>query len=189
MSFESDNSMPSIILCVFPNLEKILLLNSINDSKNIIALNSEIMFNEDFYDSIESKFSKEIRSGNFSILSPNGVPEKVENILRDETISRIMNSVRDELRYFEEISHELISIFFFSGQVLSFSKEELMSALLVIYKERFSKELLEEMVDTLFQLSLKEKSIINKVKNNDLYDLITGQQGEFATIWDKDSIT
>ena len=64
-----------------------------------------------------------------------------------------------------------------------------MSALLVIYKERFSKELLEEMVDTLFQLSLKEKSIINKVKNNDLYDLITGQQGEFATIWDKDSIT
>jgi len=83
----------------------------------------------------------------------------------------------------------LISIFFFSGQVLSFSKEELMSALLVIYKERFSKELLEEMVDTLFQLSLKEKSIIDKVKNNDLYDLITGQQGEFATIWDKDSIT
>ena len=34
-----------------------------------------------------------------------------------------------------------------------------------------------------------EKSIIDKVKNNDLYDLITGQQGEFATIWDKDSIT
>ena len=109
MSFESDNSMPSIILCVFPNLEKILLLNSINDSKNIIALNSEIMFNEDFYDSIESKFSKEIRSGNFSILSPNGVPEKVENILRDETISRIMNSVRDELRYFEEMSFKKIA--------------------------------------------------------------------------------
>ena len=27
------------------------------------------------------------------------------------------------------------------------------------------------------------------IENNDLYDLITGQQGEFATIWDKDSIT
>ena len=45
------------------------------------------------------------------------------------------------------------------------------------------------MSETLFQLSLKEKNIIDKSKNNDLYDLITGQQGEFATIWDKDSIT
>ena len=42
------------------------------------------------------------------------------------------------------------------------------------------------MSETLFQLSLKEKNIIDKSKNNDLYDLITGQQGEFATIWDKD---
>ncbi|MFL2673305.1 MAG: hypothetical protein ACJ0G3_01315, partial [Dehalococcoidia bacterium] len=77
------------------------------------------MFNDDFYDSIESKFSEAIRSGRFSILSPNGVPEKIENILRDETISRIMDSIKDELGYFEEISQELISIFFFSGQVLS----------------------------------------------------------------------
>ena len=189
MSFESENTMPSIILCVFPHLEKILLLNSIDSTKNIITLNSKIMFNEDFYDSIESKFSKEIRSGGFSILSPNGIPEKIENILRDETIERIMESVRDELGYFKEISHELISIFFFSGQVLSFNKKELMSAISVIYKDKFSKELLEEMAETLFRLALKEKNIIEKVKNNDLYDLITGQQGEFATIWDKDSIT
>ena len=64
-----------------------------------------------------------------------------------------------------------------------------MSAISVIYKDKFSEELLEEMAETLFRLSLEEKSIIEKVKNNDLYDLITGQQGEFATIWDKDSIT
>jgi hypothetical protein len=64
-----------------------------------------------------------------------------------------------------------------------------MSAISVIYKDKFSKELLEEMAETLFRLALKEKNIIEKVKNNDLYDLITGQQGEFATIWDKDSIT
>ena len=64
-----------------------------------------------------------------------------------------------------------------------------MSAISIIYKDRFSKESLEEMSETLFQLSLKEKNIIDKSKNNDLYDLITGQQGEFATIWDKDSIT
>ena len=83
MSFESENTTPSIILCVFPHLEKILLLNSIDSTKNIITLNSKIMFNDDFYDSIESKFSEEIRSGRFSILSPNGVPEKIETILRD----------------------------------------------------------------------------------------------------------
>ena len=83
----------------------------------------------------------------------------------------------------------IISIFFFSGQVLSFNKKELMSAISIIYKDRFSKDSLEEMSETLFQLSLKEKNIIDKSKNNDLYDLITGQQGEFATIWDKDSIT
>ena len=65
----------------------------------------------------------------------------------------------------------------------------LMSAISIIYKDRFSKDSLEEMSETLFQLSLKEKNIIDKSKNNDLYDLITGQQGEFATIWDKDSIT
>ena len=64
-----------------------------------------------------------------------------------------------------------------------------MSAISIIYKDRFSKDSLEEMSETLFQLSLKEKNIIDKSKNNDLYDLITGQQGEFATIWDKDSIT
>ena len=189
MSFESENTTPSIILCVFPHLEKILLLNSIDSTKNIITLNSKIMFNDDFYDSIESKFSEEIRSGRFSILSPNGVPEKIETILRDETISRIMDSIKDEFGYFEEISQELISIFFFSGQVLSFNKKELMSAISIIYKDRFSKDSLEEMSETLFQLSLKEKNIIDKSKNNDLYDLITGQQGEFATIWDKDSIT
>ena len=47
MSFESENTTPSIILCVFPHLEKILLLNSIDSTKNIITLNSKIMFNDE----------------------------------------------------------------------------------------------------------------------------------------------
>jgi len=189
MSFEPENMNPNIILCIFPHLEKILVINSTNIGENIITLNSEMMLDEQFFDSIESKFSKAIRSGNFSILTPNGVPEKVENILRDETIGIIMDMVNQKLSFLKDISHESISIFFFSGQVLGFNKDELLSALNAIYKEKFDNDYLSEIAQTLFKLSTEEKILIEKIKNNELYDLITGQQGEFATIWDKDSIT
>ena len=40
----------------------------------------------------------------------------------------------------------------------------------------------------LIDLIKDEKELINKNKNSELYNIITGKQGENATIWDKDSI-
>ena len=40
----------------------------------------------------------------------------------------------------------------------------------------------------LIDLIKDEKELINKNKNSELYNIITGNQGEYATIWDKDSI-
>ena len=125
MSFESNNFEPNIILCVFPNLEKILFLSSGSHDKNLFTIQSKFIFDEEFFDSIESKFSKTLRSGNLSLLGPNGVPEKIENILRDETIETIIDSVNQKLELNSEVNQENISIFFFSGQVLNFDYDEL----------------------------------------------------------------
>ena len=176
MSFESNNFEPNIILCVFPNLEKILFLSSGSHDKNLFTIQSKFIFDEEFFDSIESKFSKTLRSGNLSLLGPNGVPEKIENILRDETIETIIDSVNQKLELNSEVNQENISIFFFSGQVLNFDYDEL------------EKTLLGDMTDLLIDLIKQEKELINKTKNSEMYNIITGNQGEFATIWDKDSI-
>ena len=111
MSFESNNFEPNIILCVFPNLEKILFLSSGSNDKNLFTIQSKLIFNEEFFDSIESKFSKTLRSGNLSLLGPNGVPEKIENILRDETIETIIDSVNQKLELNSDVNQENISIF------------------------------------------------------------------------------
>ena len=44
------------------------------------------------------------------------------------------------------------------------------------------------MTDLLIDLIKQEKELISKTKNSEMYNIITGNQGEFATIWDKDSI-
>tara|TARA_B100000575_G_scaffold79111_1_gene61888 strand:- start:5559 stop:6125 length:567 start_codon:yes stop_codon:yes gene_type:complete len=188
MSFESNNFEPNIILCVFPNLEKILFLSSEIHNKNLFTIKSKFIFDEEFFDSIESKFSKTLRSGNLSLLGPNGVPEKIENILRDETIDTIIDSVNQKLELNSEINQENISIFFFSGQVLNFDNIELENALKSIFSEEIDNSLLNDMTVLLTDLIKQEKDLINKTKDSEMYNIITGNQGEFATIWDKDSI-
>ena len=59
---------------------------------------------------------------------------------------------------------------------------------MAIYGETVSGSMIEDMVKQLISLSSEEKELLEKSKNNELYSLITGQQGEFATIWDKDNI-
>ena len=188
MSFESNNFEPNIILCVFPNLEKILFQSSEIHNKNLFTIKSKFIFDEEFFDSIESKFSKTLRSGNLSLLGPNGVPEKIENILRDETIDTIIDSVNQKLELNSEINQENISIFFFSGQVLNFDNIELENALKSIFSEEIDNSLLNDMTVLLTDLIKQEKDLINKTKDSEMYNIITGNQGEFATIWDKDSI-
>ena len=188
MSFESNNFEPNIILCVFPNLEKILFLSSSSHDKNLFTIQSKFIFDDEFFDSIESKFSKTLRSGNLSLLGPNGVPEKIENILRDETIETIIDSVNQKLELNSDVNQENISIFFFSGQVLNFNNDELENALKSIFYDDIDKTLLMDMTELLIDLIKQEKELINKTKNSEMYNIITGNQGEFATIWDKDSI-
>lgn len=188
MSFESNNFEPNIILCVFPNLEKILFLSSESSDKNLFTIKSKFIFDDEFFDSIENKFSKTLRSGNLSLLGPNGVPEKIENILRDETIETIIDSVNQKLELNSDINQDNISIFFFSGQVLNFDDNELENALKSIFSDEIENTLLNEMTILLLDLINDEKELINKNKNNELYNIITGNQGEYATIWDKDSI-
>lgn len=188
MSFESNNFEPNIILCVFPNLEKILFLSSESSDKNIFTIKSKFIFDDEFFDSIENKFSKTLRSGNLSLLGPNGVPEKIENILRDETIETIIDSVNQKLELNSDINQDNISIFFFSGQVLNFDDNELENALRSIFSDEIENTLLNEMTILLIDLISDEKELINKNKNSELYNIITGNQGEYATIWDKDSI-
>ena len=188
MSFESNNFEPNIILCVFPNLEKILFLSSESSNKNLFTIKSKFIFDDEFFDSIENKFSKTLRSGNLSLLGPNGVPEKIENILRDETIETIIDSVNQKLELNSDINQDNISIFFFSGQVLNFDDTELENALRSIFSDEIENTLLNEMTILLLDLINDEKELINKNKNNELYNIITGNQGEYATIWDKDSI-
>ena len=48
MSFESNNFEPNIILCVFPNLEKILFLSSGSHDKNLFTIQSKFIFDEEF---------------------------------------------------------------------------------------------------------------------------------------------
>ena len=188
MSFESNNFEPNIILCVFPNLEKILFLSSESSDKNLFTIKSKFIFDDEFFDSIENKFSKTLRSGNLSLLGPNGVPEKIENILRDETIETIIDSVNQKLELNSDINQDNISIFFFSGQVLNFDDDELENALKSIFSDEIDNTLLNEMTILLLDLINDEKELINKNKNSELYNIITGNQGEYATIWDKDSI-
>ena len=188
MPFESNNFEPNIILCVFPNLEKILFLSSESSDKNIFTIKSKFIFDDEFFDSIENKFSKTLRSGNLSLLGPNGVPEKIENILRDETIETIIDSVNQKLELNSDINQDNISIFFFSGQVLNFDDDELENALKSIFTDEIDNTLLNEMTILLLDLINDEKELINKNKNSELYNIITGNQGEYATIWDKDSI-
>ena len=188
MSFESNNFEPNIILCVFPNLEKILFLSSESSDKNLFTIKSKFIFDDEFFDSIENKFSKTLRSGNLSLLGPNGVPEKIENILRDETIETIIDSVNQKLELNSDINQDNISIFFFSGQVLNFDDDELENALKSIFSDEIDNTLLNEMTILLLNLINDEKELINKNKNSELYNIITGNQGEYATIWDKDSI-
>ena len=188
MSFESNNFEPNIILCVFPNLEKILFLSSESSDKNLFTIKSKFIFDDEFFDSIENKFSKTLRSGNLSLLGPNGVPEKIENILRDETIETIIDSVNQKLELNSDINQDNISIFFFSGQVLNFDEDELENALKSIFSDEIDNTLLNEMTILLLDLINDEKELINKNKNSELYNIITGNQGEYATIWDKDSI-
>ena len=188
MPFESNNFEPNIILCVFPNLEKILFLSSESSDKNLFTIKSKFIFDDEFFDSIENKFSKTLRSGNLSLLGPNGVPEKIENILRDETIETIIDSVNQKLELNSDINQDNISIFFFSGQVLNFDDDELENALKSIFTDEIDNTLLNEMTILLLDLINDEKELINKNKNSELYNIITGNQGEYATIWDKDSI-
>ena len=188
MQNEPENTLPELILCVFPHAEKILLLNSNSQEQPAITIESEYIFKDEFYDSIENKIRDAFRSKDFPLLNPSGVPEKIENILRNETISSILDVAKEKLEFDQDITPESISIFFFAGQVLNFSTEELSQAVSAIYSGYVPDDLINKMTKKLISIAIEEKKLVEISKKNELYYLITGQQGKFATIWDKDSI-
>jgi len=184
---ENENNA-CITLCIFPHLKDFVVIDARGDLPGrpaILSLQVGDILEEKFFAGIEGEFSALLRKSDKPFLRLIGIPQEVENLIRTNSLKAILERLNKDLPDQPTDSLASIALLFFTGPILSMDQNQLHLAGKELFGEQLSDELMQEAIDVLSSLASDERAAEASSSMANIGDLITGESGAFATIWEK----
>ena len=112
-----------------------------------------------------------------------GLPQNIENLIRTQTLSSILDIIKTSNNVINDIHN--IAVLFFSGRILDISHEELQKVLTNLFDDKLKPNQIKDSVEKIYELINSEKYTQKTLIKNDLYGIITGNNESYATLWER----
>ena len=184
----NNSESTNLALCIFPHLKEfaVIDLREPNNENPIKIFNSNDILDENFFSFIEGEFKKMLKDDEFPFLNLIGLPQNIENLIRTQTLSSILDIIKTSNNVINDINN--IAVLFFSGRILDISHEELEKILTNLFDDQLKPNQIKDSVGKIYELINSEKYTQKTLIKNDLYGIITGNNESYATLWERGNI-
>ena len=189
--FEASNKREaSITLCLFPHLGEFIAVDSrksLPDGPAVHVLSFESIFTDEFRTSLESGFSALIRKDGVGLMDMIGLPQEVEGLVRTESMKRVIKNLNHAAGVPEAGLGGGVGVLFFARGLLSIAQDQLEAAMQDLFGDQLTDSQLARLHRELGRLISSEREAEDRIREREMAHLITGEPGQFLTLWQSDS--
>ena len=174
---------PDIQLCLFPHLPEFLVIDSREENPNVLLLNTDDVFNEEFYHTVESEFSEALRaSSDFLFSHFINLPVSIEESVRDIAMSFILD--RLGVRVDDEDDIPAVVVYVVSGGALTSHAGKILDGLSDLIRSASNGAESDYWSDTLADLVRRETDIMEQLNEQQMEEALKGDSPDYFTLWE-----
>ena len=174
---------PDIQLCIFPHLKEFLVLDLRESNPQVLLLNSDEVFVEDFFATVEAEFSQMLRAENdhhFAHLID--LPMLVDELVRNTAMTAILNRLGIHIHHEDQIP--TVIVFIVSGSALSGQSDRVLEGLRNLLKEHSGDETVAQWEATISRLVAEEAEVLQVQNQQELTAALGGESPDYFTLWE-----
>jgi len=174
---------PDIQLCIFPHLAEFLVIDSREDEPQVLLLNTDDVFDEEFYRTVEAEFSETLRSSSDFLFSHfMNLPISVEESVRDIAMTFILDRLGVQVEKEDEIPS--VVVYVVSGGALTSHAQKILDGLKELIHTSFRGPELDRWGETIADLVERETVIMRKVNEQQMADALKSDSPDYFTLWE-----
>ncbi len=174
---------PDIQLCIFPHLPEFLVIDSREENPQVLLLNTDDVFNEEFYRAVESEFSEALRSSSEFLFSHFiNLPITIEETVRDIAMSFILDRLGVQVDEEDEIPS--VVVYVVSGGALAAHTGKILEGLKDLIHSSFKGSESDRWEHTIADLVEREMTILKKLNEQQVAEALKGDSPDYFTLWE-----
>ncbi len=172
-----------IQLCIFPHLPESLVIDSREDDPQVMLLNTDDIFDEEFYRTVEAEFSETLRSSSDFLFSHfMNLPVSIEESVRDIAMTFILDRLGVHVDNEDEIPS--IVVYVVSGGALTSHAQNILDGLKELIHSSFQGPESDRWGETIADLVERETVIMQKVNEQQMADALKSDSPDYFTLWE-----
>jgi hypothetical protein len=174
---------PDIQLCIFPHLPEFLVVDSRAENPQVLVLNTDDVFDDEFYRTVESEFSESLRSPSEFVFSHLiNLPIIVEETVRDIAMTLILDRLGVQVDDEDEIPS--VVVYVVSGGALSTHTGKILEGLKDLIHSSFKGSESDWWEHTITDLVQRETAILKKLNEQQVAEALKGDSPDYFTLWE-----
>jgi len=174
---------PDIQLCIFPHLPEFLVIDSREEDPRVLVLNTDDVFNEEFYRTVESEFSESLRSSSEFVFSHLiNLPIVVEETVRDIAMTFILDRIGVQVDDEDEIPS--VVVYVVSGGALATQTGRILEGLKDLIHTSYKGSESDWWEHTISDLVERETAILQKITEQQVAEAFKGDSPDYFTLWE-----
>ena len=174
---------PDIQLCIFPHLPEFLVIDSREGSPCVLLLNTNDVFDEEFYRTVESEISETLRASRDFLFSHfMNLPVTIEESVRDIAMTFILDRIGVQVETEDDMP--AVVVYVVSGGALTSHAEKILDGLSDLVGSASSTDESDYWSETLANLIQRETDIMQQVSEQQMEDVLKGDSPDYFTLWE-----
>ena len=174
---------PEIQLCIFPHLPEFLVIDSRQQNPQVMLLNTEDVFDEEFYRAVEAEFSETLRASKEFLFSHFiNLPITTEETVRDIAMTFILDRLGVQVDDEDDIPS--VVVYVVSGGALTTHSGKILDGLNGLIQNSLENPESEEWSQTIADLIDRETIIMQKLNEQPMADSLKSDSPDYFTLWE-----
>ena len=174
---------PEIQLCIFPHLPEFLVIDSRQQNPQVMLLNTEDVFDEEFYRAVEAEFSETLRASKEFLFSHFiNLPITTEETVRDIAMTFILDRLGVQVDDEDDIPS--VVVYVVSGGALTTHSGKILDGLSDLIQNSLESPESEEWSQTISDLIDRETIIMQKLNEQQMADSLKSDSPDYFTLWE-----
>lgn len=174
---------PEIQLCIFPHLPEFLVIDSRQQNPQVMLLNTEDVFDEEFYRAVEAEFSETLRASKEFLFSHFiNLPITTEETVRDIAMTFILDRLGVQVDDEDDIPS--VVVYVVSGGALTTHSGKILDGLNDLIQNSLESPESEEWSQTISDLIDRETIIMQKLNEQQMADSLKSDSPDYFTLWE-----
>ena len=174
---------PDIQLCIFPHLREFLVIDSRTEDPQVLVLNTDDVFNEEFYRTVESEFSEALRpSSEFFFSHLINLPVVIDETMRDIAMTFILD--RLGVQVYDEDEIPSVVVYVVSGGALAAHTGRILDGLNDLIQSYFDRPECDRWEHIISDLVAREAAILQMLNEQQVAEALKGDSPDYFTLWE-----